>query len=109
MFTLFNGRSIARNLTVPYQPVNATHANCALNGVFNILAGLIDYDGQVQTNLRLYDPRRDVFVDSNSNGRLALLFYKCEIKAADCSQCLSVNPQLSCMWCQSSATKPSCR
>lgn len=107
MFTLFNGRMLpastttARNLTVPYLSHNASHASCQLGNVFNVLASLIEsYDGQIQTNLRLYDPTNDVFVDSSSNGKLALLFYKCEIKASDCGQCLGVNPQLSCMWCQ---------
>lgn len=111
MLTIFNGRLIDRNITVPYQQVNSSHANCVLGSVFNLLAPLIDsYDGQIQTNLRLYDAASDVFIDSNSNGKLALLFYKCEMKAGDCSQCLSVNPQLSCMWCQQiSGGKPSCR
>jgi hypothetical protein len=110
MFTLFNGKSIGRNLSVPYQQLNATHANCQLNAVFGVLTEQIEqHDGQVQTNLRLYDAKRDVFVDSNLNGKLALLFYKCEMKASDCSQCLSVNPQLSCMWCQANAAKASCR
>lgn len=113
MFTLFNGRTLdgARNLTVPYQPLNGSHASCLLTSVFSVLAPLVDsYDGQIQTNLRLYDPRLDVFIDSVSNGKLALLFYKCEMKASDCSQCLTVNPQLSCMWClQNTAMKASCR
>ena len=55
--------------------------------------------GQVQTNLRLYNVKSDTFIDSMSNGKLSLLFYKCEIKANDCSQCLSLNRQFSCMWC----------
>lgn len=104
MFTLFNGRTLdghRRNLTVPYQLHNASHATCQLATVFTVLSSLIEaYDGQIQTNLRLYDPTRGLFIDSVSNGKLALLFYKCEMKASDCGQCLGVNSQLSCMWCQ---------
>ena len=79
--------------------LNATHAHCSLANAFDQLSNFVDETGHVQTNLRLYSPRTDSFVDSASNGRLALLFYKCEVKANDCSQCLALNRQYSCMWC----------
>ena len=116
IFTMFNGRFVGRNVSMPFVFVNKTHAHCSLANVFNSLSVFIDETnstsstledlsnpsqslGQVQTNLRLYDSANDVFIDSISNGKLSLLFYKCEIKANDCSQCLSLNRQLSCMWC----------
>lgn len=101
MFTLFDGKHVGRNVTVPYAYLNATHGHCSLLSVFDVLAFAIEPTGQVQTNLRLFDSARDIFYDSNTNGKLALLFYKCELKASDCSECMSVNAQLSCMWCGS--------
>lgn len=107
MFTIFNGKLMDKNLSLPFQLVNKTHAHCVLSNVFSSLSPFIedehqDSRGQVQTNLRLYDKQSDIFIDSSSNGKLSLLFYKCELKANDCSQCLSINPQLSCMWCANS-------
>ena len=111
MFTLFNGKFInGKNISVPFLSINKTHAHCSLLNVFSLLNDLIENNnvdilntnnnnGQVQTNLRLYDLSNDIFIDSISNGKLSLLFYKCELKATDCSQCLSLNRQYSCMWC----------
>lgn len=109
LFTMFNGKFIEKNVTLPFQYINKTHAHCQLANVFNNLDGFIQETGEVQTNLRLYDSQNDYFIDSISNGKLALLFYKCEIKANDCSSCLSINRQLSCMWCASMPTQSSCR
>ena len=110
LFTMFNGKFLGKNVTLPFGMINKTHGHCSLTNVFEYLSIFIDDGtstngdmnnslGQVQTNLRLYNSKSDTFIDSISNGKLALLFYKCEIKANDCSQCLSLNRQYSCMWC----------
>jgi hypothetical protein len=109
LFTMFNGRFLGKNVTLPFGMINKTHGHCSLANVFEYLSIFIDGTpqssdmnntlGQVQTNLRLYNVKSDTFIDSMSNGKLSLLFYKCEIKANDCSQCLSLNRQFSCMWC----------
>ena len=108
MFTMFNGKHMGKNITLPFGMVNKTHGHCSLTNVFEDLSMFIDETsldssnntmGQVQTNLRLYNLLSNTFIDSISNGKLSLLFYKCEIKANDCSQCLSLNRQYSCMWC----------
>jgi hypothetical protein len=107
LFTMFNGKFLDKNVTLPFGMINKTHGHCSLANVFEYLSIFIDEInaemnntlGQVQTNLRLYNSKSDTFIDSTSNGKLALLFYKCEIKANDCSQCLSLNRQFSCMWC----------
>jgi len=79
--------------------MNQTHGQCIFERVFDDLDFIIASTGQVQTNLRLYSRSRNVFIDSVLNGRLSLMFYKCETKANDCGQCLSLNKQFSCMWC----------
>lgn len=99
MLTIFDGRFIGKNISMPYRALNTSHAKCILTEVFAELESLLEPRGQVQTNLRLYNQRTDSFVDSILNGRLALMFYKCEVKANDCGQCLSLNRQFSCMWC----------
>jgi hypothetical protein len=110
MLTLFNGKALGHNVSVPFQRLNRTHGHCSLVSVFSLLPTFSATGeqqtaaSQVQTNLRLLDRQRDSFVDSNTNGKLALLFYKCELKASDCSECLAINPQLSCMWCSGSAS-----
>jgi hypothetical protein len=121
MFTMFNGEFLGKNVSLPVVYLNKTHIQCVLTNVFKYLSFLIDSPsietttpGQIQTNLRLFNSDNNVFIDSISNGKLALLFYKCEIKANDCSQCLSLNRQLSCMWCGTSNNgaqqqQPSCR
>ena len=117
MLTMFNGQFVGKNVSLPFALINSTHGHCNLVNVFKSLSFIIDASnntaGQVQTNLRLYDRDKDLFIDSASNGRLALLFYRCEIKAGDCSQCLSLNRQFSCMWCGGSGLakggEPTCR
>ena len=105
VFTMFNGKFVGKNITLPFGMLNKTHGHCSLSNVFEDLSVFIDDAssnssmGQIQTNLRLYNAQTDSFVDSISQGKLALLFYKCEIKANDCGQCLSLNRQYSCMWC----------
>ena len=80
--------------------INETHGQCILESVFEKLEFLIEaHGGQAQTNLRLYSEESDMFIDSILEGRLALMFYKCEVKANDCGECLSLNKQFSCMWC----------
>jgi len=105
--TMFDGEFIGKNISLPFVATNKTHGQCILTNIFKHLAFLIDSpeaSGQVQTNLRVYDSNRNIFVDSLTNGKLALLFYKCELKANDCTQCLSLNRQLSCMWCSNSGS-----
>ena len=130
MFTEFNGRRepAHANISVPFVRLNRTHAHCVLSTVFaaapaptsesriNSLDRMLNtHGGQVQTNLRLYDSRRRVFIDSlrsavSTAANLELLFYKCETKARDCTACLSLNRQLSCMWCANQPeSSSSCR
>lgn len=99
LLTIFNGKFINKNITLPFNSLNSTHGQCQLTNVFHQLDPLIHTTGQVQTNLRLLNTQGDYFIDSSLNGRLALLFYKCEVKANDCGECLSLNRQFSCMWC----------
>ena len=108
MMTMFNGKFINKNISVPFTRLNTSHGQCQLSAIFTHLASLIDAEdlGQVQTNLRLYSLKRDLFVDAI--GKLTLLFYKCELKAGDCGQCLYLNRQLSCMWCGDESSA-SCR
>ena len=96
-------------INLEFKQINKTHSSCILNDVFEnknyLYKYLIDQNnnGQVQTNLRLFIKQKDTninyYIDSPSNGKLSLVFYGCEYKATDCSSCLSINSQLSCMWC----------
>ena len=101
MLTMFDGRFGEQNISLPFTHLNHTHGQCVLTSVFSPLGELIQANrGQIQTNLRLYDASSRVFVDSVTMGKLALLFYKCELKAGvECNACLNLNSQLSCMWC----------
>ncbi len=118
IFTLFNGKFTNKNITVPYVYVNQTHGACQLSNIFNLLHEFIHNGenneelGQVQTNLRILNLDKNTFIDSVTQGKLALLFYKCEVKALSstsdssnkngCNECLNLNSQLSCMWCSNS-------
>jgi hypothetical protein len=116
LLTIFNGRPFylnnqRLNVTVPLVSLNSTHAHCNLVDVFNSIDTMNDQflsiNGKIQTNLRIYDSSNDIYIDSSSSGKLSLLFYKCERLALsavnkdnDCSDCLALNPQFSCMWCK---------
>ncbi|CAF0765273.1 unnamed protein product [Brachionus calyciflorus] len=113
IITLYNGKKLQNNITIPFQNINQTHSSCILANIFMDLEKYLGEDlGQVQTNLRVYDFKNNFYIDSISNGKLSLLFYKCEYKANDCSSCLSINRQLSCMWCSNAhfgSSSSSCR
>lgn len=109
LLTTFDGRvNASRSISLPYNSINQTHGLCILQNVFQLLDDwIVQNQGQIQTNLRLFhrdsSPDQSYFVDSITHGRLALLFYKCELKGGhDCNQCLNLNSQLSCMWCGNS-------
>lgn len=99
MLTIFDGKFIGMNVSLPFMALNATHGQCILSNVFQKLDTLISNTGQIQSNLRIHSTKQDLFIDSIQNGGLALMFYKCEVKANDCGQCLSLSRQFSCMWC----------
>ncbi|RNA39166.1 plexin-B, partial [Brachionus plicatilis] len=94
--TMAHGSPLTQPISVPLTVLNKTHSSCTLTNIFTYVDPLLT-NGQVQTDLRVYTG--DYYIDSPSNGKLTLLFYKCEQKANDCSSCLSINRQLSCMWC----------
>ena len=79
MLTMFDGRLTSQSVTLPYRALNTTHGQCLLTTAFTQLAPLLESRGQVQTNLRLFSHASNIFIDSPMNGRLALLFYKCEV------------------------------
>ena len=74
LFTMFNGRFLGKNVTLPFGMINKTHGHCSLANVFEYLSIFIDGTsqssdmnntlGQVQTNLRLYNVKSDTFIDS---------------------------------------------